>query len=203
MSMMEALAKFYTIFSSTKSAIEHFMGILDPVIEQTKDEHEHLYYHHIYEEEEHRLGRLKELIPLIEKFQQGKIPFSPSQRDFNRLLQELNLEKFGLHNFVEHLDLALFQFKDEERQRLLKEMRENSYSDYLLVKQMLIEINDRFDHSYEDPHEHHDHEGDHLAPPEAETHSAPLIASGSASASVALGKQKSTKSKSFTVGSLL
>jgi hypothetical protein len=198
---MEALEKFHTIFSSTKSAIEHFMGILDPVIEQTNDEHEHLYYHHIYEEEEHRLGRLNELIPLIEKFQEGTIPFTPNQREFNRLLQELNLEKFGLHNFVEHLDLALFQFKDEERQRLLKEMRENSYSDYLLVKQMLVEINDRFDHSYEDPHEHHDHEGDHLAPQNAE-HSAHPTPSASGAPFVA-GKQQSAKSKSFTVGSLL
>lgn len=139
------------------------MSMLTPVIENAKDEHEHLYYHHIYEEEEHRLSRLKELLPLIEKFQRGEYPISPQHREFNQLLQELNLEKFGLHNFVEHLDLAMFSFKDEERHSILSKMREDSYSDYQKVKQILIEINNKFNHVYEDPHEHHDHDGDHLA----------------------------------------
>ena len=33
------------------------------------------------------------------------------------LLQDISLEKFGLHNFLEHLDLFLFQFKEPELSR--------------------------------------------------------------------------------------
>jgi hypothetical protein len=144
--VQEELKIFYQIFTTTKDAIEKFMNMLDPVIQNAADEHERLYYHHIYEEEEQRLSRLVVLIPLISKFQQVKDEkeFSPTNNEFNRLLQELNLEKFGLHNFVEHLDLALFRFTDEERSSLL------------------IEINSRFDTNYVDPHAHHDEDHDHL-----------------------------------------
>ncbi|MFD6442315.1 hypothetical protein ACFWDG_21580 [Peribacillus sp. NPDC060186] len=45
------------------------MNMLDPVIQYASDEHERLYYHHISEEEEQRLSRLAELIPLISKFE--------------------------------------------------------------------------------------------------------------------------------------
>lgn len=48
------------------------MNMLDPVIQNAKDDHERLYYHHIYEEEEQRLSRLVELIPLISKFEKEK-----------------------------------------------------------------------------------------------------------------------------------
>jgi hypothetical protein len=162
--VQEELKIFYQIFTTTKDAIEKFMNMLDPVIQNATDEHERLYYHHIYEEEEQRLSRLVVMIPLISKFQQVKneTEFSPTNNEFNRLLQELNLEKFGLHNFVEHLDLALFRFTDEERSSLLNSLREVSYKDYQQVKQMLIEINSRFDTNYVDPHAHHDEEHDHL-----------------------------------------
>ncbi|MDE3840891.1 hypothetical protein C0966_16595 [Bacillus methanolicus] len=186
--MKDELNIFYRIFTTTKDAIEKFMSMLDPVIQNAKDDHERLYYHHIYEEEEQRLSRLVELIPLISKFEKEKDEkiFSPANNEFNRLLQELNLEKFGLHNFVEHLDLALFQFTDEERSSLLKQMRDVSYQDYQQVKEMLNKINERFDHDYVDPHAHHDEHHDHLAPPG----SSPII------------KQLKNK-KGFTVGSLL
>jgi hypothetical protein len=165
--LLESLSTFNRIFTTTKSAIEDFMNMLDPVITSAKDDHERLYYHHIYEEEEQRLSRLAELLPLIAKFQNKKEEkdFSPTNNEFNRLLQELNLEKFGLHNFVEHLDLALFHFTDEERSAFLKKTRDVSYQDYQQVKEMLKEINNHFDHDYVDPHEHHDNEQDHLAPP--------------------------------------
>ncbi|WP_078410517.1 IMEF encapsulin system ferritin-like cargo protein [Priestia abyssalis] len=185
--MKEELNTFYRIFTTTKDAIEKFMNMLDPVIQNAKDDHERLYYHHIYEEEEQRLSRLAELIPLISKFEKEKEGnvFSPTNNEFNRLLQELNLEKFGLHNFVEHLDLALFQFTDEERSTLLNQMRNDSYQDYQQVKKMLNEINERFDHNYVDPHAHHDEHHDHLA----SANSAPVIKSPQ-------------KRKGFTVGSL-
>lgn len=164
MVVQEELKIFYQIFTTTKDAIEKFMNMLDPVIQNAADEHERLYYHHIYEEEEQRLSRLVVLIPLIQKFQQVKDEkeFSPANNEFNRLLQELNLEKFGLHNFVEHLDLALFRFTDEERSSLLNSLRAVSYKDYQQVKQMLLDINSRFDTNFVDPHAHHDEHHDHL-----------------------------------------
>jgi hypothetical protein len=189
----EELKTFYHIFTTTKEAIEKFMNMLDPVIQNASDDHERLYYHHIYEEEEQRLSRLVVLIPLINKFQQEKDEkdFTPSNNEFNRLLQELNLEKFGLHNFVEHLDLALFRFTDVERSTLLNQLREVSYKDYQQVKAMLNEINGRFDTNYVDPHAHHDVHHDHLD------------RSGSAAvSSVKQSNYKQTK-KGFTVGSLI
>ena len=187
--MKEELASFYQIFTTTKEAIERFMNMLDPVIENAKDDHERLYYHHIYEEEEQRLSRLDVLIPLISKFQaeQDGNAFSPSNNAFNRLLQELNLEKFGLHNFIEHVDLALFAFTDEERQTLLKQLRVDAYEGYQYVKEKLAEINEQFDHNYDDPHAHHDEEHDHLA-----------VASDASSY-----KSQASKRKGFTVGSLI
>lgn len=185
--MRDELTIFYRIFSTTKEAIEKFMGMLDPVIEFAKDDHERLYYHHIYEEEEQRLSRLEVLIPLIAKFEgiKDEHAFTPTNNEFNRLLQELNLEKFGLHNFVEHLDLALFQFTDEERSTLLNKLRTDAYADYQQVKEMLMGINQRFDHDYVDPHAHHDEHHDHLAKPAA-----------------AHEKKISSGKKGFTVGSL-
>ncbi|MEH7108835.1 MULTISPECIES: IMEF encapsulin system ferritin-like cargo protein [Bacillaceae] len=188
--MKQELEIFYRIFTTTKNAIEKFMDLLDPVIQNATDDHERLYYHHIYEEEEQRLSRLAELIPLINKFLQEKEnqDFTPTNNEFNRLLQELNLEKFGLHNFVEHLDLALFRFTDEERTTLLNQLRQVSYQDYQQVKVMLNEINGRFDHNYVDPHVHHDEHHDHL--------------DRSVSASVTAEKTSNYR-KGFTVGSLM
>jgi hypothetical protein len=189
--VQEELKTFYHIFTTTKDAIEKFMNMLDPVIQNATDEHERLYYHHIYEEEEQRLSRLVVLIPLISKFQQVKDEkeFSPANNEFNRLLQELNLEKFGLHNFVEHLDLALFRFTDAERSSLLNGLREVSYKDYQQVKQILNEINSRFDTNYVDPHAHHDEEHDHL--------------DRSAAEKVVYHAPQTKQRKGFTVGSLI
>lgn len=190
--MQEELKIFYGIFTTTKDAIEKFMNMLDPVIQNATDDHERLYYHHIFEEEEQRLSRLVVLIPLIQKFQQenDNKAFTPTNNEFNRLLQELNLEKFGLHNFVEHLDLALFRFTDEERSTMLNQLREVSYKDYQQVKAMLNEINGRFDTDYVDPHAYHDEDHDHLDRNAA----APTIKDA-----VINMKQK----KGFTVGSLI
>jgi hypothetical protein len=189
--VQEELRIFYQIFTTTKDAIEKFMNMLDPVIQNAADEHERLYYHHIYEEEEQRLSRLVVLIPLIQKFQQVKDEkeFSPTNNEFNRLLQELNLEKFGLHNFVEHLDLALFRFTDEERSSLLNGLREVSYKDYQQVKQMLLDINSRFDTNYVDPHAHHDEHHDHL--------------DRSAAVTVIAHAPQTKQRRGFTVGSLI
>ena len=55
-----------SIFNRTKSALMEFMGIITPIIENAKDDHERLYWHHIYEEEEHRSDRLDILLPKIQ-----------------------------------------------------------------------------------------------------------------------------------------
>jgi hypothetical protein len=194
----EELKIFYHIFTTTKDAIEKFMNLLNPVIQNASDDHERLYYHHIFEEEEQRLSRLEVLIPLINKFQleKGEKDFTPTNNEFNRLLQELNLEKFGLHNFVEHLDLALFRFTDEERSTLLNKLREVSYQDYQQVKAMLTEINGRFDTNYVDPHAHHDEEHDHL------DRSSTSITTRTKSTTPTNNQAKQPK-KGFTVGSLI
>ncbi|MCL6570243.1 MAG: hypothetical protein K6T88_00985 [Bacillus sp. (in: Bacteria)] len=190
--MKEELKQFYQIFTTTKDAIEKFMNMLDPVIKNATDEHERLYYHHIFEEEEQRLSRLVELIPLINKFDKEKDEkdFAPTNNEFNRLLQELNLEKFGLHNFVEHLDLALFRFTDEERSTMLNQLRGVTYEDYQTVKGMLIEMNKRFDSNYKDPHAHHDENHDHLDRTASSSAATPIVA-------------QTKYKKGFTVGSLL
>jgi hypothetical protein len=192
--LKEEIQDFLMIFTTARTNIEDFMNMLEPIFKNTQDEHERLYYHHIYEEEEQRLSRLALLIPLLDSFERGEDTGSLSSRDFNQLLQELNLEKFGLHNFVEHLDLALYHFKDEERSTLLTQMRELTYKDYQRVKSMLQEINGRFDHDYVDPHEHHDHEGDHLA-------ASPSVTEHDLSSTIE--KVRNTPTRIFTVGSLI
>jgi hypothetical protein len=194
----EELKIFYHIFTTTKDAIEKFMNLLNPVIQNASDDHERLYYHHIFEEEEQRLSRLEVLIPLINKFQLEKVEkdFTPTNNEFNRLLQELNLEKFGLHNFVEHLDLALFRFTDDERSTLLNQLREVSYQDYQQVKAMLTEINGRFDTNYVDPHAHHDEEHDHLDRSSTST-------TTRTKSTMPTNNQTKKPKKGFTVGSLI
>lgn len=63
---------------------------------------------------------------------------------FISLLQDINLEKFALHNFLEHLDLALYQFQDEERKQSLTSMLEQTRTDYLQVKEILSHLNEQF-----------------------------------------------------------
>ena len=55
------------MFNRTKSALGEFMGILThQLYEKAKDDHERLFWHHIYEEEEHRSDRLDILMPKIQ-----------------------------------------------------------------------------------------------------------------------------------------
>ena len=103
-----------SIFNRTKNALTEFMGIITPIIENAKDDHERLYWHHIYEEEEHRSDRLDILLPKIQEQLKNGADISSNQPGFVHLLQDISLEKFGLHNFLEHLDLSLFQFKGTE-----------------------------------------------------------------------------------------
>lgn len=56
--MTDKLAPLHDIFDRTQHNIQAFMDILSPVIAEAQDDHQRLYFHHIYEEEEQRLGGL-------------------------------------------------------------------------------------------------------------------------------------------------
>lgn len=138
--MKEAYGELYNLFSRTKADIQTFNGILQPVVDAATNERERLYFHHILEEEEQRLERLDILLPMLKQALGGEM----NNLQFIQLLEELNLEKFGLHNFREHLDLALFEFQDEARQLELSTMRERTQTDYLKVKDYLNSFNQEF-----------------------------------------------------------
>lgn len=132
------------MFLRTREGIHDFMSILTPRIENAKDEHERLYYHHIYEEEEQRLDRLNALLPKLEFYLENDVD-TENNLEFIRLLQDISLEKFGLHNFLEHLDLSLFSFKGTEHEDNLTKMRDLTDSDYQAIKGIMTSLNERFD----------------------------------------------------------
>ncbi|SEN73006.1 encapsulated protein [Lihuaxuella thermophila] len=143
--MTETFLNLKDILSRSKQALADFMQMLEPVIENAKDEHERLYFHHIYEEEEHRSDRLQDLFPKIDALIENPAVQNTRNPEFIHVLQDLSLEKFGLHNFLEHLDLALYQFKDTEHAHRLQEMREMTFEDYQETKKLMQVLNEQFD----------------------------------------------------------
>jgi hypothetical protein len=143
--LSENLSALKDIFLRSKEALVEFMEMLEPIIEHAKDEHEKLYFHHLYEEEEHRFDRLEGLLPKLDAFIEHPERQNTGDPEFIYFLQDLSLEKFGLHNFLEHLDLALFHFKDMEHFTRLQEMRDMTYEDYQETKRILLELNEQFD----------------------------------------------------------
>lgn len=130
-----------SIFNRTKSALMEFMGILTPIIENAQDDHERLFWHHIYEEEEHRSDRLDILMPKIQAVLKNEMDLSDNQPEFVHLLQDISLEKFGLHNFLEHLDLFLFQYKETEFEEKIQSLRNLTFEDYQQMKVILEQLN--------------------------------------------------------------
>lgn len=164
---MQEISQLHTIFDRTKGYINRFTGIIQPIIDAAQDEHTRLYYHHILEEEEQRMGRLQELIPYLESLSGEKKTDQLSDRDLSRLLSDINLERFGLHNFREHLELSLYEFQDDETRSSLNGMRETTQDDYLHVKEIMASVSERFSDVYHteltDHDEGHDiHQVDHL-----------------------------------------
>jgi hypothetical protein len=90
------------------------------------------------------LDRLGELLPKLDTILQNSEIIDTNNREFVSLLQDISLEKFGLHNFLEHLDLALFHFKDKENQEHLQSMRETTYGDYQEIKNILLSLNSQY-----------------------------------------------------------
>ncbi|MBB6446162.1 IMEF encapsulin system ferritin-like cargo protein [Bacillus benzoevorans] len=142
--MESTFTEMDSIFNRTKSALVEFMAILTPIIENAKDDHERLFWHHIYEEEEHRSDRLSILMPKIQAMLKNGLNLSGNQPELVHLLQDISLEKFGLHNFLEHLDLFLFQFKETELEGKIHPLRQFTYNDYQQMKVILEKLNLEF-----------------------------------------------------------
>lgn len=161
------LVDLQQIFERTRDAAGQFMGLLEPIINTAQDEHTRLYYHHIFEEEEQRTGRLNQLIPDLQSIQQDGLLDSLSDRELSYLLSDLNLERFGLHNFREHLELALYHFTDESTRSLLEQLHGMTQNDYLAVKEYMTEISNQLSDKKTmmiDDHDegHSIHEVDHI-----------------------------------------
>lgn len=147
--METTFAEMDSILNRTKSALAEFMAILIPIVENAKDEHERLFWHHIYEEEEHRSDRLALLMPKIEAVLKNEWNPFETQSEFVHLLQDISLEKFGLHNFLEHIDLFLYQFKDTEYEEKIRPFRDMTYKDYQQMKLILEKLNQEFQDGFE------------------------------------------------------
>lgn len=141
---MSVFTELNELFQRTKADIQSFMNIITPRIENAENEHDRLYWHHILEEEEQHLDRLVDLLPKLQLFLENDELQSTSNPQFVYMLQDVSLEKFGLHNFEEHLDLALFQFKEGETSERLEEMRQRTEADYNSIKVLLQQLNDQF-----------------------------------------------------------
>lgn len=142
--MKTTFSEMDEIFTRTKQALTEFMGIITPIIDNAKDDHERLYWHHIYEEEDHRSDRLNILLPKIESVLKEGVEVTSNHPEFVHLLQDISLEKFGLHNFLEHLDLSLFQFKGTEYEGKIQNLRDFTYEDYQHMKVILEKLNEEF-----------------------------------------------------------
>jgi hypothetical protein len=185
--MNENLTQLHSVFERARNGIQAFMDILSPAITNAAEGHQRLYYHHIFEEEEQHMDRLNQFVPKLGRFIESKQNLQDLDNEVIALLQDLNLEKFGLHNFLEHLELAMYEFKDGEHAAILNSLLEQTKSDYLAVKEIVTGINqnllpkdaiqsaklsdlhnvesvahDHEDHSHEE-HDHHHHE--QIAPP--------------------------------------
>ncbi|WP_070119676.1 IMEF encapsulin system ferritin-like cargo protein [Bacillus marinisedimentorum] len=143
--MATSFSELEDIFKRTREALNEFKDIITPVIEKAEDEHERLYWHHIYEEEDHRFDRLEQLLPKLDAISSSESKVSPDSTEFVHLLQDISLEKFGLHNFLEHLDLSLYTFKDTEFEQPIQALRDLTAEDYQQSKRLLETLNEEFD----------------------------------------------------------
>jgi hypothetical protein len=114
------------IFEETKSNVEIFNSLLVPAIEGAADSHERLYFHHIQEEEEEHLKRLENIIKSIHAMSDKSKEGSSMHLSNFQMISNIITEEFGLHNFKEHLDLALYQFRDDvDKVSLLNGLKED------------------------------------------------------------------------------
>lgn len=142
--MPKELLELIRIFTQTKANVQMFMGLISPLIENSQDEHQRMYFHHIFEEEEQHLERLEQFLPKLLKLEKSYDQSEAAERTLIGLLQDINLEKFGQHNFLEHLELSLFHFKTGETNQKLNGMIEQTNKDYLIIKDILFQMNEQF-----------------------------------------------------------
>ncbi len=140
---MLEMTELQQIFERTREAAHTFMNLIQPLNDNAQDEHTRLYYHHIFEEEEQRVDRLNVLIPALVGISQEGQAEGLSDRELSRLLSDINLERFGLHNFREHLELALYHFQDEQTRSLLNQLREMTHADYLKAKDYMLQMTEQ------------------------------------------------------------
>ena len=74
------------------------------------------------------------MLPKIQALLKNGAESLNNQPELVHLLQDISLEKFGLHNFLEHLDLSLFQFKGTEFEGKIQTLRDFTYEDYQQMK---------------------------------------------------------------------
>lgn len=194
----QILNEIEELFIRTEEACTKFMEILQPRIEGAKDDYQHLYWHHIYEEEEQRIDRLRDLLPRVHFFIQNHENQTIDNLEFIHLLQDISLEKFGLHNFEEHLDLVLFDSQGGEHEEALKVMRQMTEEDYEKIKALIFSLNQTFDgmvnRAGSTPTDEKDNVDDHLKLEKFATKTA---------ANKSIGpKPATTITKRLTVGSL-
>lgn len=142
--MQKEITELIKIFSQTKANVQIFMNMLTPIIENSTDEHQRMYFHHIFEEEEQHLERLNLFLPKLSEMEKSYGKSESSERILISLLQDINLEKFGQHNFLEHLELSLFHFQTGETNQKLHGMIDQTNSDYLIIKEILFQMNEQF-----------------------------------------------------------
>jgi len=125
-----------SILWRTREAVQEYAQLLRPVVEQAQTDHDRLYYHHFLEEEEQHLARLNRFLPRLEKGLREADGNAHNLQNDAVLIQYLALEVFGLHNFVEHLDLALYEFQHLPVSERLRQLRQRTYEDYLQLKEI-------------------------------------------------------------------
>ncbi|QOS99092.1 hypothetical protein JNUCC42_22370 [Brevibacterium sp. JNUCC-42] len=159
--MMQEIKQLHTIFTRTLEGINVFRSMVQPLIDHARDEHMKLYYHHISEEEEQREERLNDLVPRLSLLIRKNNLDQLSDRELSHLLSDLHLERFGLHNFREHLELALYEFTDEPSRIKLDNMRENTHQDYLATKEIMGKLSEKFSDVVPAKVDTHDHDHGH------------------------------------------
>jgi hypothetical protein len=110
---MISFEEMLPIFQETKRSVEIFNSLLVPTIEEAANSHERLYFHHIHEEEEEHLKRLENILEAIHVLSDKNRERSSTHISTFQMISNMITEEFGLHNFQEHLDLALYEFKDD------------------------------------------------------------------------------------------
>lgn len=163
---MQSIAQLRDMFTVTKENIVYFMNLISPIIANAADEHQRMYFHHIFEEEEQHLERLEQFLPKLTAMAAAS-PGEDSERKLIGLLQDINLETFGQHNFLEHLELMLFHFTSGETNRKLHEMIDQTKHDYLIIKDILFRLNEEFlpEANRSKASDHHDvHSSAHAEP---------------------------------------